>query len=244
MHQLVLPGERTGNQGKPISNQILLSLGEPEFEAIRPLLQLASLKHHAVLHESNHKTQEIYFPDSGLISLVIPSSHGRTAEAGVVGNEGILGLEGLFGLKRSPLREVVQIGGTGHRAPSSSVQPMLCEFPDLVFRFGRFAVINRLQISQTAVCNRLHKIDRRLARWLLMAQDRVQDGLIRMTHDFLATMLGTDRGSVTEAAVRLQKRGLIEYSRGSVRIRNRKALEKSSCECYFLIREYNAELSR
>ena len=244
MHQLVLPGERTGNQGKPISNQILLSLGEPEFEAIRPLLQLASLKHHAVLHESNHKTQDIYFPDSGLISLVIPSSNGRTAEAGVVGNEGILGLEGLFGLKRSPLREIVQIGGTGHRVPASNVLQVLREFPDLFFRFGRFAVVNRLQISQTAACNRLHEIDKRLARWLLMAQDRVQDGLIRMTHDFLATMLGTDRGSVTEAAVRLQKRGLIEYSRGSVRIRNRKALEKSSCECYFLIREYNAELTR
>ncbi len=243
MHPLVLPGERTGNQGKPISNQILLSLGEREFDAIRPWLKLATLKHHAVLHESNHKTEDVYFPDSGLISLVIPSN-GRTAEAGVVGNEGILGLEGLFGLKRSPLREVVQIGGTGHRAPSSNVLLVLREFPDLLFRFGRFAVINRLQVSQTAACNRLHEIDKRLARWLLMAQDRVQDGLIRMTHDFLATMLGTDRGSVTEVAVRLQKRGLIEYSRGSVRIRNRKALEKSSCECYFLIREYNAELTR
>src|SRR5207253_5204216 len=134
---------------------------------------------------------------------------------------------------------VVQIGGTGHRAPSSSVQPMLCEFPDLVFRFGRFAVINRLQISQTAVCNRLHKIEKRLARWLLMVQDRVQDGLIRMTHDFLATMLGTDRGSLTEAAILLQRRGLISYARGSVKILNRKSLEQSACECYSLISAYN-----
>ena len=197
-----------------------------------------------MLHESNHKTGDIYFPDSGLISLVILTSNGRTAEAGVVGNEGILGLEALFGLKRSPLREIVQVGGTAHRVPSASVQQVLREFPDLLFRFSRFAVVNRLQISQTAACNRLHDIERRLARWLLMAQDRVQAGLIRMTHDFLATMLGTDRGSVTEAAVGLQKRGLIEYSRGSVRILNRKALEKSSCECYFLIREYNGELTR
>lgn len=243
MRRLVLPGERTGNGGKPISNQILLSLGEREFEAIRPRLKLVTLKHHAVLHESNHKTEDVYFPDNGLISLVVPSSNGKTAEAGVVGNEGLVGLEGLFGLKRSPLREVVQIGGTAHRVPSLSVQQVFQELPDLLFRFGRFAVVNRLQISQTAACNRLHEINKRLARWLLMAQDRVQDGLIRMTHDFLATMLGTDRGSVTEAAVGLHKRRLIEYSRGSVRILNRKALEKASCECYFLIREYNAELN-
>jgi CRP-like cAMP-binding protein len=244
MHRSVLPGERTGNQGKPISNEILLSLGEREFEAIRPWLNLVTLKPHAVIHESNHKTENIYFPDSGLISLVVPGSGGKAAEAGVVGKEGLVGLEGLFGLKRSPLREVVQIGGTAHRMPSLSVQQVFQELPDLLFRFGRFAVVNRLQISQTAACNRLHEINKRLARWLLMAQDRVQDGLIRMTHDFLATMLGTDRGSVTAAAGVLQKRRLIEYSRGSVKVLNRKALEKSACECYFLIREYNADLIR
>jgi CRP-like cAMP-binding protein len=163
MRRLVLPGERTGNGGKPISNQILLSLGEREFEAIRSRLRLVTLKHHAVLHESNHKTEDVYFPDDGLISLVIPSSNGKTAEAGVVGNEGLVGLEGLFGLKRSPLREVVQIGGTAHRVPCLSFQQVFQEFPDLLFRFGRFAVVNRLQISQTAACNRLHKVNKRLA---------------------------------------------------------------------------------
>ncbi len=130
MRRIVLPGERTGNGGKPISNQILLSLGEREFEAIRPRLKLVTLKHHAVLHESNHKTEFVYFPDNGLISLVIPSSNGKTAEAGVVGNEGLVGLEGLFGLKRSPLREVVQIGGTAHRMPSLSVQQVFQELPE------------------------------------------------------------------------------------------------------------------
>jgi CRP-like cAMP-binding protein len=240
----LLSGERTGKEGKPIANQILLSLGDREFRAIRSQLKLVTLKHHAVLHESNRKTDGIYFPDSGLISLVIATSNGRTAEAGVVGNEGVAGLEGLFGLKRSPLREIVQIEGTAHWLAAAKIQRVLREFPMIVLRFSRFAVVNRLQISQTAACNRLHEVERRLARWLLMAQDRVQAGLIRMTQDFLATMLGTDRGTVTAAAIVLQKRGLIEYSRGCVRILNRKGLEESSCECYALIREYNGELSR
>ena len=117
-------------------------------------------------------------------------------------------------------------------------------FGALLMRFSRFAIINRMQISQTAACNRLHPVEERLARWLLLTQDRVQSGFIPMTHDFLATMLGTDRGSVTEAAGSLQKAHIIEYSRGSVRVLNRRALEASSCECYELIRGYNSELFR
>ena len=101
-----------------------------------------------------------------------------------------------------------------------------------------------MQVSQTVACNRLHEIDQRLARWVLMTQDRIQAGLLPMTHDFLATMLGTDRRSVTAAAGILQKLKIIQYTRGSVTVLNRKALEESSCECYSLIREYNAELIR
>lgn len=171
-------------------------------------------------------------------------NNGKTAEAGVVGNEGVVGLEALFGMKRSPLREIVQIAGTAHRITGGNLQALLRAFPNLLLRFSRFAVINRMQISQTAACNRLHDVEKRLARWLLLTQDRVQSGFIPMTHDFLATMLGTDRGSVTEAAGTLQKQKIIEYSRGSVRVLNRRALEGASCECYELIREYNGELFR
>ncbi|HWH61081.1 MAG TPA: Crp/Fnr family transcriptional regulator [Terriglobales bacterium] len=240
----VLPGERTGPEGKPIANRILLSLPDREFQAIRPGLKLKLLRHHTILHESNRRTENIYFPNDGLISLVIVTSNRKTAEAGVIGNEGVVGLEGLFGLKRSPLREVVQIEGMAHYASAVGLQELLLQFPGLLLQLSRFAVLNRMQISQTAACNRLHEVRERLARWLLMSQDRVQDGMIRMTHDFLATMLGTDRGSVTEAAGDLQNRGLIEYARGYVKIVNRKALESSSCECYALIREYNGEMGR
>jgi CRP-like cAMP-binding protein len=244
MNSVVLAGERTGPEGKPVSNSLLLSLSDGAFRAVRPCLRLTALSHHAILHESNRKTGRIYFPNEGLISLVIVASGNRTAEAGVVGNEGVVGLEGVFGFRRSPLREIVQIEGSAYAAPASSIRNLLREYPELLLRFSRFAVLNRMQVSQTAACNRLHEIEERLARWLLMSQDRVQDGIIRMTHDFLATMLGTDRGSVTQAAGALQRQGLIEYARGYVKILNRKALEGISCECYERIREYNAELAR
>ena len=244
MLQPVKPGERTGREGKPISNRVLLGLEDRAFRAIRPLLEFASFEHHVVLHETHRKIDRIYFPDDGLVSLVVVMANGRTAEAGVVGKEGIVGLEGLLGFKRGPLREIVQISGKAHSVPAKEMAKLLEKFPGILLRFSRFAIVNRMQISQTAACNRLHEIDKRLARWLLMTQDRVESGLLPMTHDFLATMLGTDRSSVSEAAGALQRQEIIQYTRGSVRVLNRKALEESSCECYELIRDYNSELAR
>ena len=244
MPESILPGERTGPDGKAVGNQVLLSLTPRQYRLIRPSLRFQTLSHHDILHESQKKVDSIYFPNDGLISLVIVMANGKTAEAGVVGREGVAGLEGAFGLKRSPIREVVQVSGTAYRLPAVKLQKIFQMSPELLLRFSRFAVINRMQVSQTAACNRLHEVEKRLARWLLMTQDRVQSGFLPMTHDFLATMLGTDRGSVTTAAGILQRQRIIEYSRGSVRVLNRKALEDFSCECYSLIREYNAEMIR
>ena len=244
MPQSLKPGERTGPSGKPIANRVLLGLGDREFRAIRPFLELTTFKHHDVLHEGHRKVDIIYFPDAGLISLVVVMSNGKTAEAGVIGNEGIVGLEGLLGFKRGPLREIAQISGQAHSMPSKEIGRLMRKFPEILLRFSRFAIVNRMQISQTAACNRLHEIVQRLSRWLLMTQDRIDSGFLPMTHDFLATMLGTDRGSVTHAAGILQEQEIIKYTRGSVHVLNRKALEESSCECYELIREYNVELAR
>lgn len=241
---LLHPGERTGPEGKAVHNGILLSLSDREFRAIRNRLEFTGLAHHGILHESQRPARNVYFLNEGLVSMVVVMSNGKTAEAGVVGNEGVVGMEALFGMRRSPLREIVQIAGTAHRISGGNLQALLRAFPNVLMRFSRFAIINRMQISQTAACNRLHAVEERLARWLLLTQDRVQSGFIPMTHDFLATMLGTDRGSVTEAAGSLQKARIIEYSRGSVRVLNRRALEASSCECYELIRGYNGELFR
>lgn len=244
MRELIRPGERTGPDGKAVANQVLLSLTTRQFRMVRPRLQPKSLVHHNILHESQHKVDTVYFPNDGLISLVIVMANGKTAEAGVVGNEGVVGLEGAFGLKRSPIREVVQVSGTAYYMPAATLQKIFQSSLDILLRFSRFAIVNRMQVSQTAACNRLHEVEKRLARWLLMTQDRVQSGLLPMTHDFLATMLGTDRASVTTAAGILQRQRIIECTRGSVRVLNRKALEACSCECYGLIREYNSELIR
>jgi CRP-like cAMP-binding protein len=208
---------------------------------VRPRLRLQTLSQHNILHESQRRVDWIYFPNDGLISLVIVMANGKTAEASVVGSEGVVGLEGAFGLKRSPIREIVQVSGTSYRMVSEKLQKIFQSDPDILLRFSRFAIINRMQVSQTAACNRLYEVEKRLARWLLMTQDRVRSGFIPMTHDSLATMLGTDRGSVTTAAGVLQKQRIIEYARGAVRVLNRKALEECSCEYYRLIREYNSE---
>jgi len=244
MSAQALAGERTGPDGKAVANKVLLSLTSRQFRLVRPRLRPQTLSHHDILHESQRKVDWIYFPNDGLISLVIVMANGKTAEAGVVGNEGVAGLEGAFGLKRSPIREIVQISGSAYRMSADKLRKIILSDPEMLLRFSRFAIINRMQVSQTAACNRLHEVDKRLARWLLMTQDRVQSGLIPMTHDFLATMLGTDRGSVTTAAGVLQKQRIIEYTRGAVRVLNRKALEECSCECYGLIRDYNSEIIR
>jgi CRP-like cAMP-binding protein len=235
------PGERTGPEGKPVGNQILLALGDREFRAIRSQLEFVSFRHHEILHESHHQVRSVCFPNDGLVSLVVVTRNGKTAEAGLVGNEGVVGLESIFGLRRSPLREVAQISGSAYRLPASALQKLFRRYPDLLFSLSRFAILNRMQISQTAACNRLHEVTQRLARWLLLTQDRVDSGFLAITHDFLATMLGTDRSSVSEAAALLQKRKIIQYARGAVRVLDRKALEQSSCECYQLIRQYQSD---
>jgi CRP-like cAMP-binding protein len=170
-----------------------------------------------------------------LVSIVVVMSDGKTVEAGLIGKEGIVGLPGVAGHKRSPLREVVQIPGEGFRIKIGALRKKLKSAPTLDGHLKRYASVLAMQIAQTAACNRLHDTDRRLARWLLMAVDRVNSESIRITHDFLATMLGTDRSSVSLAAGDFQKRGIIEYSRGTVKILDRELLETSACECYRVI---------
>jgi CRP-like cAMP-binding protein len=167
---------------------------------------------------------------------------GKTAEAGIVGNEGFTGTSAAVGLSRSPLQAVVQITGDGFRVEVGALQNTLESAPHLQLMLSRYAVVRGMQVAQTAACNRLHNIEQRLARWLLMTQDRVDSGLLPITHDFLATMLGTDRPTVSLAAGVLQKRKVIEYTRGAVEIVNRKKLEDYACECYEVIRQYDGEL--
>ena len=240
--QIVQSGERTNAAGKPVSNKILLSTSDSEYNSLRPHLEYVRLPNHLVLHESGGKLEFAYFPNRGLISLVVVMQDGRTAEAGVVGNEGFTGTPAVVGLSRSPLRAVVQVSGDGFRIKVGALRNTFESSPHLQLILNRYAAIRSMQVAQTAACNRLHDIKQRLARWLLMTQDRVDSGALPITHDFLATMLGTDRPSVSLAAGGLQKKGIIEYTRGAVKIVNRKKLEDSACECYGVIRQYDGEL--
>jgi CRP-like cAMP-binding protein len=166
----------------------------------------------------------------------------ESAEAGIVGNEGFTGTPAAVGLSRSPLQAVVQITGDGFRVEVAALRNTLESAPHLQMLLSRYAIVQGMQVAQIAACNRLHDIRQRLARWLLMTQDRGDLESLPITHDFLATMLGTDRPSVSLAAGVLQKNKLIEYTRGAVKIVNRKKLEDSACECYGITQQYNGEL--
>jgi CRP-like cAMP-binding protein len=240
--QIVQSGERTNAAGKPVSNKILLSISDRDYGLLRPHLEYVSLPNHLVIHEAGGKLECAYFLNQGLISLVVVMKNGRTAEAGIVGNEGFTGTLAAVGLSRSPFQAVVQITGDGFRVEVGALQDTLESAPHLQLMLSRYAAIRGMQVAQTAACNRLHDIGQRLARWLLMTQDRVDSGSLPITHDFLATMLGTDRPTVSLAAGVLQKKKLIAYTRGAVKIVNRKKLEVSACECYGVIRRYDGEL--
>ncbi len=235
-------GERTNAAGKPVGNKILLSISDSDYRSLRPHLEYVRLPNHLVIHEAGGKLKFAYFPNRGMISLVVVMKNGKTAEAGIVGNEGFTGTLAAVGLSRSTLQAVIQITGDGFRVEVGALQKALESAPQLQLMLSRYAAIRGMQVAQTAACNRLHDIERRLARWLLMTQDRVDSGLLPLTHDFLATMLGTDRPTVSLAAGVLQRKKIIEYTRGAVKILNRKKLEDSACECYGVIRQYDGEL--
>jgi CRP-like cAMP-binding protein len=235
-------GERTNTGGKPVSNILLLSIVESDYSLLRPHLEYVELPNHLILHEAGAKLEFAYFPNRGLISLVVAMKDGKTAEAGVVGNEGFTGIPAAVGLSRSPLQAIVQITGDGFRVPVGALQQLLESAPHLQLLLNRYAVLQGMQVAQTAACNRLHDLEQRLARWLLMTQDRVDSASLQITHDFLATMLGTNRSSVSLAAGTLQREGSIEYTHGAVTIVNRRRLEDSACECYAIMQQYNGQL--
>jgi CRP-like cAMP-binding protein len=240
--QVVRSGERTNPEGKAVGNLILLSISNSDFGALRPHLEYLDLPNHRVLHECGARLEFAHFLNRGLISLVVVMKDGKTAEAGIVGNEGFIGTSAAVGLRGSPLQAVVQITGDGFRIAVAALQNILRSAPPLQLILSRYGVVQGLQVAQTAACNRLHDIGQRLSRWLLMTQDRVDSESLPITHDFLATMLGTDRPSVTTAAGVLQKNKIIKYTRGAVQIVNRKKLEDSACECYGIIQQYNGQL--
>src|ERR1700691_4434427 len=235
-------GERTSVEGKPVRNKVLLATPDDEYKLMRPDLTYVDLPHHLSLHEPTQNIEFVYFPNRGMVSQVVVTKDGRTVEVGVVGNEGYVGAGLAAGLRRKSVCEIVQIAGDGSRVLGNALQRILRSAPQLQVTLNRLTGLQGMQVAQTAACNRLHDIQQRLSRWLLMTQDRVGSGLLPITHDFIATMMGTDRSTVSLAASVLQNKGILEYVRGAVKIVNRRKLEKCACECYDVIRRFEDEL--
>lgn len=214
--QIALPGERTNPAGKPVSNKLLLSIPDSEYHAIRPHLVFLSVPARRSLYEPNRPMEFVYFPNAGMVSLVVETEDGRTVEVGEVGKEGFAGIPAAVGMKKSQVREIGQIGGNGFRMRTGALRSILGSTPQFQVMLTRYGVVQGLQVTQTAACNRLHNVEQRLARWLLITQDRVDSAKFAITQDFLASMLGTDRPTVNLTAAILQKKQIIVHTRGVV----------------------------
>ena len=236
------PGTRTDATGKAINNVMLLSMPENEFSSLRPHLQYVELPQHFMFHEPGEKVELAYFLNSGMTSLVVQTTTGKSCEVGIVGREGMLSACLAVDICEAPYRAIMQIAGDGLRVTAAALEGVLANCPELKKELLRYVFLQGFQMAQVAACNRLHEIEQRLARWLLMCQDRVDSQVLFLTHEFLAEMLGTGRPSVTLAAGVLQRAGLIQNVRGAVRILNRQGLEGAACECYRVIQDYNCGL--
>ena len=237
-----LPGSRTDSSGKAVRNVLLLSLPDDEYDLIRPYLEFVDLPQYFVMHEPAQMIEYGYFPNNGMTSLVVTTKDGKRIEVGIVGKEGMVGTPLGVGMNRGPYRAIMQIAGAGARISAPGLAMILPVAPNLRQQIHSYVMLQGLQMAQVAACNRLHELEQRLARWLLMCQDRVDSENINLTHEFLAQMMGSGRPSVTLVTGMLEQRGAIENSRGSIRIIDRKRLEEASCECYGVIQNFNGGL--
>lgn len=225
-----------------MKNVLLSSVPEVEYRVLRPFLEPVELPRQQILNEPGEKIGFAYFLNAGMISLVVVTHDGRSVEVGVVGREGMVGVPIVVGLKRGAFRAIMQIRGAGLRIRAEKLEETLSATPQLRLKLSRYVLVHGLQVGQIAACNRLHEVEQRLARWLLMSQDRVDSPVLPLTHDFLAQMLGAGRPTVSLACAKLEGAGLIENRRGALRVVNRKQLETAACECYDVIQNFNGGL--
>jgi len=212
------PKPPSDGDGNHIYNEILLSLPAKDRESLLPKLELVRLKTHLVLHGPGDTLKSAYFCNTGLVSVLSVFEDGKSVEVGLIGKEGYVGVPLVAGFRTAATRAIAQIDGSAFRVDGKTLVDFLVECPKLERQLQRFSQIMSMQVTQIAACNRLHEVDERLARWLLMSADRIGSSSLPLTQEFLAQMLGTRRSSVTVAAGMLQKAGLIAHSRGDVKI--------------------------
>jgi CRP-like cAMP-binding protein len=229
----------------PQRNHLLASLPDAEWQRWEPLLEWVNLPLGKVLYESGKTLSHVYFPTSAIVSLLYVMVDGASAEIAVVGNEGVVGIALFMGGESTPSRAIVQSAGQGFRLKSNIMKEEFNNSAPVLHLMLRYTQALITQMSQTAVCNRHHSLDKQLCRWLLLSLDRLSGDELVMTQELISNMLGVRREGVTEAALKLQKAGLIKYSRGRIRIMDRKGLEQRTCECYAVVKnEYDRLLPR
>jgi CRP-like cAMP-binding protein len=222
---------------RPESNRLLARLPGEELERLRPHLEHVSFALGEVVYESGGQQRYIYFPTTAIISLLYMMENGSSAEMGVAGKDGLVGIALFMGGDTVPNRAVVQSAGDALRMRSKVLQEEFAQggmFQRLLLRYTQALMT---QMSQTAVCNRLHSVEQQLCRWLLLSRDRLDSDELVMTQELIANMLGVRREGVTQAAGRLQEIGLISYVRGRIRMLDRSGLEATVCECYRVVKD-------
>ena len=224
----------------PRKNHLLATLPNAEWQRWQPQLEAVVMPLGQVLYESGATLSHVYFPTTAIVSLLYVMENGSSAEIAVVGNEGIVGISLFMGGESTSSRAVIQSAGSGCRLEAEILKEEFARGGPVLHLLLRYTQALITQMAQTAVCNRHHSLDQQLCRWLLLSLDRLQVNELVMTQELIANMLGVRREGVTEGALKLQKAGLIRYSRGHITVLDRAGLEERTCECYAVVkREYD-----
>lgn len=221
----------------PLQNHLLASLPKADYERLLPALELIPLPLGWAVYESGHNLGYVYFPTTSIVSLLYVMEDGSSAEIAIVGNDGLVGIALFMGGETTPSRAVVQSAGYGYRLKAGLMKKEFDSGGELQHLLLRYTQALITQMAQTAVCNRHHSVEQQLCRWLLLSLDRLTSNELKMTQELIANMLGVRREGVTEAAGKLQKQKLINYSRGHITVLNRPGLEKQVCECYAVVKK-------
>ena len=217
-------------------NLLLASMPEEQYKRISRFLVPVEMPLGMALSQPNTAVEHVYFPVAGMISVDALTEQGESVEVGVVGREGCSGVFGVLGHRQGAHTVVIQAPGAGLRVRTDVVREEFLRGGKFAEAMHSFIYMQMVQMSQSVLCNRLHPVETRMARWMLTACDRTQSDTLRITQEFLAQMLGSRRSTVTVAAGQLQREGLIDYSRGKVKIVDRRGMETRACECYAIVR--------
>ncbi len=234
---LPILGFHVVSASKARQNQLLWALPDAELQRSLPLIEPVDLPLGLVLYESGRTLSHVYFPTTAIVSLLFVLEDGDSAEIAVVGREGVVGISLFMGGESTPSRAVVQSSGLGLRLPSAAIKAEFNRNGPVMHVMLRYTQALITQMAQTAVCNRHHTLDKQLSRWLLLSLDRLRGNELVMTQDLIANMLGVRREGITEAALKLQAAGLIQYSRGHITVLDRPGLERRVCECYAVVKK-------